>query len=376
MNPNEDTLLPLLDQYLAGECSATEATVVRDWLAADPEMHERVMADVRRIRDVAKWRPAMWSAATAWERAMREFGLSGEREEEPQGAKSVVGVLARRVASKEERLLEGSDVPIVMGLRGRTKQHPRQLASFKAQPLPRAIWYAVATVVIGGLGAVIGWHDGIHQRFEHTLRPISTYTTTSGQRATMTLLDGTTVVLGVASRLDVPSDFSAGDHTVHLIGEALFTVTHHADVPFTVIAGATKTRVLGTSFLVRHYPNDTSTTVAVRDGKVVVDSAVVTAQHLVEVGPHRILAGRRADPSAFSFATGVLTLNITPLPDAIPELDRWFDVDIRLGDPVLAKERIMGRFTTGSVAELTHLLEMAYDVRVVRDGHVLTLFPR
>ena len=247
---------------------------------------------------------------------------------------------------------------------------------FKAQPLRHWIWYGGMTTVIGILGILIGWHTGAHPRFDHRVRPTSTYATTNGQRATITLLDGTTVVLGVASRLDVPGDFAMGNHQVVLAGEALFTVPRHAETPFTVLAGTTRTRVLGTSFVVRRYLNDTVTTVVVRDGKVAVDSTVVTAQHLLTVKPHHRLDLQMADPATFSFATGVLTLNATSLPDAITELDRWFDVDIRLGDPVLAKKRFVGRFTTESVAELTHLFEMVYDVRAVRVGRVITLFPK
>ena len=44
-----------------------------------------------------------------------------------------------------------------------------------------------------------------------------------------------------------------GNHTVRLIGAGLFTVSHHDGAPFTVIAGATVARVLGTSFVVRRY---------------------------------------------------------------------------------------------------------------------------
>ncbi|HXC24982.1 MAG TPA: FecR domain-containing protein, partial [Gemmatimonadaceae bacterium] len=65
-----------------------------------------------------------------------------------------------------------------------------------------------------------------------------------------------------------------------------------------------------------------------------------------------------------------------PLPAAIVELDRWFDADIRLGDPMLEKQRIKGEFAAGSLADLSAILELTYNVRVVRDGRVLTLYPR
>ena len=201
----------------------------------------------------------------------------------------------------------------------------------------------MATVIVGVLGVAIGWNGRAHRLFEPTRLPVSTYTTTNGQRANITLLDGTTVALNVASRLDVPADFAAGNHTVYLTGEGLFTVSHHEGKPFTVISGPTRTRVLGTSFVVRHYPTDATTTVTVKEGKVAVDSTVVLAQHLVEIGRNGVVHSQRADMSAFSFATGILTVNDTPLPDGIAELDRWYDADIRLGDSVLARQQIKER---------------------------------
>ena len=61
---------------------------------------------------------------------------------------------------------------------------------------------------------------------------------------------------------------------------------------------------------------------------------------------------RRSDTSPFTFATGVLTLDGVPLSVAIAELDRWYDADIRFGDPTLAMQTIKGEFGAGSIAEL------------------------
>lgn len=204
----------------------------------------------------------------------------------------------------------------------------------------------------------------------------TTYSTANGQRATITLADGNTVVLNVASRLEVPMNYGTGNHVVRLpVGEALFTVSHHAGAPFTVIAGSTTTHVLGTSFVVRRYPTDTAATVVVAEGKVSVGPAVVTAQHLVEIGSDGLPRLRAADPSRFAFATGVLALDSMPLVRALPELDRWYDADIRLGDPTLAKQVVEGKVTAGSLADLATILEWTFNIHVVRDGRVLTLYP-
>jgi ferric-dicitrate binding protein FerR (iron transport regulator) len=83
-----------------------------------------------------------------------------------------------------------------------------------------------------------------------------------------------------------------------------------------------------------------------------------------------------ADAAVSSFVNGVLTLTNVPLPAAIPELDRWYDADIRLGDPQLAAKGVTSEFAAGSLAELTEILEGTFNVRVVRVGRVLTLYAR
>jgi len=245
---------------------------------------------------------------------------------------------------------------------------------FKAQPLWRRTWYALSGAVVAVLIAVAGWRLG--NVVPRAPQSVFIYSTANGERANITLPDDGTVALDVASRLEIPTNYAAGNHIVSLRGAALFTVPHHEKAPLTVVAGLTRARVLGTSFLVRDYATDTSVTVAVSAGKVAVGTTVLTAHQSVEIGRAGVPLVRPADPSLFTFATGVLMLPDMPLPRAIGELDRWYDTDIRLGTPALATQRIMGRFAAGSLADLTAILEITFDVRVVRDGRVLTLYPK
>ena len=48
----------------------------------------------------------------------------------------------------------------------------------------------------------------------------------TGERTTIMLPDDASVALNVGSRLEVPTDYLAGNHTVLLVGEALFTQHH------------------------------------------------------------------------------------------------------------------------------------------------------
>jgi ferric-dicitrate binding protein FerR (iron transport regulator) len=237
------------------------------------------------------------------------------------------------------------------------------------------MWGALATTVVGAL-AIVGWRTNMGPLSARNGAPVTMYTTANGERANITLPDGSTVALNVASRLEVPASYTWGDRTLRLTGEALFTVQHSDGAPFTVMSGTTTTRVLGTSFLVRHYAADTTSEIAVRDGRVAVRSAVLTAgQRIVVPGQGEPRIGS-VTASRFSFATGVLNLDNVTLQDAIPDLNRWYNVDIRPSDSTVALRKISCGFAAGSSHALEEYLTWTMHLRVVRSGRVLTLFSR
>lgn len=322
----------VLDRYFAGQCTPEEAARVREAI----EESETLSAVVHWVEGETV------DVGAAWKRFVRMYwGWEDQR-------------------------------PAARPLQPRWRSDGRMSRR-------RGVWYMLATGVVAAVlvaGGIFGG-ERVLRRYMTPTQAYTTYATTNGQRATITLPDGNTILLSVASRLEVPTSYSAGNHTVRLpAGEALFTVTHHAGTPFTVETGRITARVLGTSFMVRRYTADTSTLVAVRDGKVAVGRTVITERKLVEVTRAGTSRVRTAAPSLFSFATGVLTVDSMPLASAIPELNRWYDADVRLGDPALGTQLVEGKFTAGSLADLSEILRLAFDVRVVRDGRVLTLYPR
>ncbi len=240
----------------------------------------------------------------------------------------------------------------------------------------RAGWYAGAGVFTVMFALLLGWNAGNTRLNTQQIEQGSIYTTKQGELATVTLPDGSQVVLNVASRLDVPGDFGVNHRTVVLHGEAVFNVASQQDVPFTVMAGSATTRVLGTKFLVRHYSTDTATTVAVSNGKVAVRSVVVPADWQANVGADGDIRLHPADASQFTFISGVLTLKDMALPDAITMLARWYGADIRLASPELASMHITATCRLGSLDDLAAILEFTLDVRVERIGRTFTIYPK
>ena len=97
--------------------------------------------------------------------------------------------------------------------------------------------------------------------------------------------DGTRVILENRSRLTYKRSY-AGDsaRNVFLEGEAFFAVARNPALPFLVHANEIVTRVLGTSFRVKAYAQESNVMVAVAEGKVSVYSTQSAAQ---QAGPRQ-----------------------------------------------------------------------------------------
>jgi transmembrane sensor len=240
----------------------------------------------------------------------------------------------------------------------------------------RYLWSG-ASVVAAALLVVLGWSSGfLRSSYTSPKEQTLSYITANGQRATVTLPDGSVVTLNVGSQLELPAAFHRRERTVRLSGEAFFTVTHNTGAPFTVLAGPAVTRVLGTSFVVRHYTTDTVARVMVRDGKVAVGSTVLTAMQEAVATAHGVSGPQLSDLSRMSFTSGVLTLTDMRLPEAIVELNRWYNANIQIGDSTLFERGIGGTFASGSLDDLAANLEWTFNLRVVRTGRTLTLYAR
>ena len=82
------------------------------------------------------------------------------------------------------------------------------------------------------------------------------------------LMDGSRVEISPQSELSVDFGSTSKERIVRLVGEASFEVAADKSRPFYVYTSGIVTKVLGTTFLVKAYESDSSTTVSVQEGKV------------------------------------------------------------------------------------------------------------
>jgi transmembrane sensor len=331
-----DQLLPweLLTRYIAGECSAREAQDVERWAAADQSRGE-LLEELR----------STWNAA----------GASAPLYD-------VEGILRR---SKRRRALQlTSDTPAGI-----------------AMVAERRWWRgAVAAAVLVGLGTW-AWTSLPFSPGATTV-PERELSTGAGQRLVVRLGDGTRVTLAPGSHLRYadPDVVGRPPRMVTLEGAAVFDVVHDQSHPFTVRAGDLVTRDVGTRFAIRAYASDANPEVVVADGAVTVQvRSPATGRATPE--PMLLHASERARADAggalvrdvgvdttvaMAWTSGRLVFHAVPMREVIPELQRWYGIDVRLGDSALAGRRLTASFTREPVASVLASVAAAVNARTER----------
>jgi len=219
-----------------------------------------------------------------------------------------------------------------------------------------------------------------------TLNPAQSYATSTGQRTTVTLVDGSQVTLAPHSRMEIPATFGISTRTVLLTGEALFDIKSVDRMPFTVQTGAVQTRVLGTRFVVRCYRCEQDVNVAVESGKVAVTRtgigpAVVTMGQIAAVTDSGIAISKIPTLSEYTdWINGQLTFENRPASDVLATLSRWYDVQFRVTDPAISALRVSGTIPYGSREHMINVVKDLLDVSLSLEARadrsmIVTLAP-
>lgn len=119
------------------------------------------------------------------------------------------------------------------------------------------------------VGAFLVWSLAMKPLAEKSSQMLS-FVTEPGQRASVTLPDGTSVELNSATVLQYPAVFSGKERRVRIDGEAMFDVTSDSRRPFFVETFAYDVKVLGTKFNVEADEDRGVFSTALIEGRVAV----------------------------------------------------------------------------------------------------------
>jgi transmembrane sensor len=208
-----------------------------------------------------------------------------------------------------------------------------------------------------------------------------TFATSTGQRDSVQLADGSRVILGPESRLTVPADFGSGTRTVELVGDAYFDVRHDVTTPFSVRVANAIVEDIGTTFSIESDIRDT-TTVAVISGSVRLRPAGGGNGENLSAGDRGSLtssgtvrAYRKAVlPADSSWTHGVLQFHDASMRRVAGEVRRWFGVDLKIADSSLLRVPLTTTVRGNDpVDQVLRSIALSIGARVDRQGNIATL---
>lgn len=204
-------------------------------------------------------------------------------------------------------------------------------------------------------------------------------------KAEAILPDGTKVWLNSGSRITYPRLFEGDSRMVELDGEAYFDVTKNESYPFVV-----KTQfdvevvVKGTTFNLNAYSDDLNAEVTLVSGAVEFRNG--NSGQAVDLEPKQLAryspqandfnVEKNIDTEVFTaWKDGILIFDNVDLTEFIRKLERWYGVNITIGDTKLLDYTYTGKFKEETIRQVLELMKQTsnLDYQISEKDITLTL---
>lgn len=327
---NENIDIELITRFLSGESSAAEKKELERWLSENPdhpgllEQYKKVWSEVGRIESVAGI-----DLDTEWQ-------------------------------ALESRLEESEKViPITSG-RKRT-------ASFY-----------IGRIAVAAMLAVILTFSGIFLVNRTGYRTLATM----DQPEELVLPDGSTVTLNHFSSLKYPRRFSGDLREIELEGEGFFEVERNPEHPFVISTRDVDIRVLGTSFNVNAYSENTAVEVIVKTGEVSVTRHGEVPETIVLKPGNRgvykraeetLEITREIDQNYLAWKTRSFIFEDQTLLVVSEQLGKVYQAEIIIASDSLKDARITTTFSDQSLDAILNVLSATLDLDVRKSNGQIIL---
>ena len=200
--------------------------------------------------------------------------------------------------------------------------------------------------------------------------------TRSAEEKSVFLSDGTEVILNSESELTYSRNYNKNNRSVHLIGEAYFSV-QKGNIPFNVLTPHGKISVLGTSFNIR--ARNDGFEVGVNDGEVQVSN---------ENSLLNLSKGQLIDVKSEFFSSNIIQIptdqypdwlnrkfycNETTLESLCLEIERTFDIKINFKNPNLKNLTITGVIEASDLDNVLRTVSILTKHKFKLDGGTCTI---
>ena len=206
-----------------------------------------------------------------------------------------------------------------------------------------------------------------------------------GQKLTIQLSDSSIVKLNSGSSISFPDHFGA-KREVSLEGEAYFEVSRDTEKPFIVKTGSLRTTVLGTSFNIKHYAEDTDIEVAVLSGKVAVsnfspemdllDHVILNPLEMVSFHEKEKAMTRQtfAYDQVFAWKDNRIYFKNAGIDEILKTLERWYGVQFDVQKTISKEKDFTGEYDNKTLRTILEGISYTYQFNFKMDEKNVTIY--
>lgn len=238
--------------------------------------------------------------------------------------------------------------------------------------LPILALAAAAVLAIGVAGYLTSRPDRLAQPVVLASQMIATGV---GVIDSLTLPDGTRVILGPLSSVTIVKGYGAERREVEVRGEAFFEVVQDASSPFVTRALGAMITDIGTSFAV-HTDASTGVSVTVRDGAVSLKpaNAADTSGVVLGAGQYALLAPdghattRSATEQDLAWMQRRLVFREASMSEVTESFRRWYGIKLRVADASLGRQHLTVAFSAETPEAALEIIRLSLGAEIERRG--------
>ena len=201
-----------------------------------------------------------------------------------------------------------------------------------------------------------------------------------GQKANITLPDGSKVWLNSQSRLTYSTNFNVKKRELQLDGEAYFEVAHNPNKPFIVRSNDISVRALGTAFGVKAYNEDVLISSILMKGKVLVttpdgEAILMPNERIIyDKTTHKKEQSTVANATDFTgWIHNELRFEDESLGDIAKTIRRIYNVEVVFASEKLKSQRYTGTINNNSLESVLNIICLTSPVSFQISNQQVTL---
>lgn len=202
-----------------------------------------------------------------------------------------------------------------------------------------------------------------------------------GQKAVLTLPDGTKVLLNSDSKIKYSTAYNQKHRNVELLGEAFFDVEKNEKLAFVVHAGDLDIKAVGTAFNVKAYPNEELISTTLTEGKLLLTSGKEEISLLpnerVEFRKDEMTMNKinlQSAENSIGWMNDKLSYENASLEDVVADFIRIYNIDIQFASESIKQQRFTGQIENNGLEAVLKVISLSSPIRVEYSDSLVRLY--